>query len=116
MTRRCEPESSPGIPTDDTATNGVIADSKEEFSCDGTEPGRMPGMRHTLYQGETTPQWVRSDLARLESAFHTFSFTIRHNMRGFRFEAWRDAAAGGLYALITDDPREMWHELEMAER
>jgi len=30
------------------------------------------------------------------------------------FEAWRDSDAGGLYAVITQDADEMWHELERA--
>jgi hypothetical protein len=28
------------------------------------------------------------------------------------FEAWRDSAESGLYAVITEDARELWHELE----
>jgi len=63
-----------------------------------------------------TPSWMRADLARLESEFPAFSFTISRNWRGFRFEAWRTTAADGLYAVITDDPNELWHELEMAQR
>jgi len=42
-------------------------------------------------------------------------FTISRGWRGFRFEAWRDSA-NGLYAVITDDPRELWRELEAAQR
>lgn len=54
--------------------------------------------------------WVELD--RLRAAFPGFSFAISPGWRGPVFEAWRDPAAGGLYAAITDDPRELWRELE----
>jgi hypothetical protein len=63
-----------------------------------------------------TPLWMRAALAYLESAFPAFSFAVSRGWRGLRFEAWRDTAADGLYAVITDDPSELWHELEMAQR
>jgi hypothetical protein len=44
------------------------------------------------------------------------SFAVSRGWRGLRFEAWRDSTADGLYAVITDDPSELWHELEMAQR
>jgi hypothetical protein len=28
------------------------------------------------------------------------------------FEAWRETGTGDLYAVITSDTRELWHELE----
>jgi len=55
---------------------------------------------------------MRTELARLESAFPAFSFAIRRGRRGPRFEAWRESALGGLYAIITDDFCELWRELE----
>ena len=47
---------------------------------------------------------MRTDLARLESAFPAFSFTICNGWGGPRIEAWRDTTLSGLYAIITDDP------------
>ena len=32
------------------------------------------------------------------------------------FEAWRDPAAGGLYAVITEDACELWRELEACQQ
>jgi hypothetical protein len=72
----------------------------------GAQRGELPG--HRAERGQ------RAD--RLQSAFPAFSFIISRNWRGFRFEAWRTTAADGLYAVITDDPNELWHELEMAQR
>ena len=68
------------------------------------------------YPGDATPMWMRTDLARLESAFPAFSFTICRGRRGPSFEAWRDTTRSGLYAIITDDPGELWRELDMAPR
>jgi len=62
----------------------------------------------------STEMWI--DLARLESAFPAFSFTICNGWGGPRIEAWRDTSLSGLYAIITDDPRELWRELDMAVR
>jgi hypothetical protein len=59
---------------------------------------------------------MRTDLAQLESAFPAFSFTICKGWDGPRIEAWRDTPLSGLYAIITDDPRELWRELNMAVR
>lgn len=58
--------------------------------------------------------WLPTDLARLESAFPAFSFAICRGRRGPRFEAWRDTTPNGLYAIITDDPCELWRELDKA--
>jgi hypothetical protein len=63
-----------------------------------------------------TPLWMRAALAYLESAFPAFSFAVSRGWRGLRFEAWRDTTTDGLYAVITDDPSELWNELEMAQR
>ncbi len=46
----------------------------------------------------------------------TDSFTICQGRHGPRFEAWRDTTAGGLYAIITGDPGELWRELDRAVR
>lgn len=62
------------------------------------------------------PSWMLAAVARLESAFPAFSFTVGRGWRGLRFEAWRDSDTDGLYAVITDDPRELWRELAMAQR
>jgi hypothetical protein len=61
-------------------------------------------------------QQYEADLARLESSFPAFSFAIRKGWNGPRIEAWQDTSRTGLYAIITDDPRELWRELGMAVR
>ncbi len=88
---------------------------KTDPGCDidrGPQSTRCP----SLQPEGATPMEVRTDLARLESAFPTFSFTICEGWGGPRFEAWRDVTRSGLYAIITDDPRELWRELDMAVR
>jgi hypothetical protein len=72
---------------------------------------RWPSLPHPK-EGTPTEMWTA--LARLESAFPAFSFAICRGWGGPRFEAWRDTARSGLYAIITDDPRELWHELRTA--
>ncbi len=59
---------------------------------------------------------MRTDLARFESTFPTFSFMICTGWDGPRIEAWRDTTLSGLYAIITDDPDELLRELNMAVR
>lgn len=59
---------------------------------------------------------ARADLDRLRAAFPDFSFGISRGWRGPVFEAWRDSAAGGLYAVITEDARELWRELEASQQ
>jgi len=59
---------------------------------------------------------ARADLDRLRAAFPDFSFGISRGWRGPVFEAWRDPAAGGLYAVITEDARELWRELEASQQ
>jgi hypothetical protein len=73
-------------------------------------------IRWSMLPMGVVPLWMRAALAYLESAFPAFSFTVSRGWRGLRFEAWRDTTADGLYAVITDDPSELWHELEMAQR
>ena len=54
-----------------------------------------------------------AELARLRAAFPEFSFRICPGWRGPAFEAWRDPHPdGGLYAVITRDAAELWHELD----
>jgi hypothetical protein len=67
----------------------------------------------SLHLNDAPPTWMRTDLARLESAFPAFSFAIWKGWDGPRFEAWRETTLDGLYAIITDDPGELWRELEM---
>ena len=57
--------------------------------------------------------WLRS-WSDLQEAFPAFSFGIGRGWRGLTFEAWRNAEAPGVYALITSDADELWHELEAA--
>ena len=65
---------------------------------------------------DATQMWMWTDLARLESEFPAFSFAICRGRRGPSFEAWRDTTRSGLYAIITNDPDELWRELDMARR
>ena len=58
------------------------------------------------------PLWMRAELVRLRAAFPAFSFTIRPGWRGPMFEAFREQAEDGLYAVITRDAGELWHELD----
>jgi len=107
---------------DDGTAQWALEDRDDRPFRGGSEPKRLDVGELALTRWSVlmpmgvTPSWMRVDLARLESAFPEFSFTISRNWRGFRFEAWRNTAADGLYAVITDDPNELWHELEMAQR
>ena len=88
------------------------ADPERAFAMDSLLPKCSSLNQH----GGARQAWMRTDLARLESAFPAFSFAICSGWHGPRFEAWRDTAPSGLYAIITDDPHEMWHELDRAAR
>ena len=61
---------------------------------------------------------MRAELIRLRAAFPEFAFGICPGWRGPMFEAWRDTDTSGLYAVITQDARKVWRELEQnrAER
>jgi hypothetical protein len=61
------------------------------------------------------PLWMRAQLVRLQAAFPEFSFTIGPGWRGLTFEAWHDTGGAGLYAVITGDVAELWHELEKGQ-
>ena len=79
----------------------------------GTDPvPQYPSVRSK----SATPMQMRTDLARIESAYPTFSFMICMGWDGPRIEAWRDTTLSGLYAIITDDPDELRSELNMAVR
>jgi hypothetical protein len=62
------------------------------------------------------PLAMRADLDQLRAAFPGFSFGICRGWRGLVFEAWRDAGAGGLYAVMTSDPHELRRELEASQQ
>ena len=72
--------------------------------------------RPSLHLNAAPPTWMRTDLTWLESAFPAFSFAICSGCHGPRFEAWRDTALSGLYAIITDGADELWREPEMTPR
>src|ERR1700729_23920 len=71
----------------------------------GVDP--LPTQRSLLQPKGATQLQMRTDLARFESAFPTFSFMISTGWDGPRIEAWRDTTPSGLYAIITDDPDEL---------
>lgn len=64
-----------------------------------------------LHGAPDVPPWMGAELVRLRAAFPEFSFDICPGWRGLVFEAWRDPGAGGVYAVITGDVRELWREL-----
>jgi hypothetical protein len=68
-----------------------------------------------LYAAPRIPFWMSAELERLQAAFPTYSFGICRGWRGLVFEAWRDADASGLYAVITHDAGELWRELEAGQ-
>jgi hypothetical protein len=72
------------------------------------------GQLNPFQAAPPTPPQMAAQLARLRAAFPAFSFKIWHGWHGLSFEAWRDPAAGGLYAVITSDVDEMRRELETA--
>ena len=72
--------------------------------------------RSALRARSGAPPWMRAELVRLGTAFPEFSFGICPGWRGLMFEAWRDLEAAGLYAVITRDAGELWHELEACQR
>jgi hypothetical protein len=68
--------------------------------------------RSLLRGRQAAPPWMRAELLRLQAAFPEFSFGICPGWRGPVFEVWRETGTGGLYAVITQDARELWRELE----
>lgn len=116
MTQRSGPDELPDVPAHDVTVHLIEAGKVDGGALDGAGRETTPILRSPLHPDGVTPPWMRAVLARLESAFPAFSFTISRGWGGFRFEAWRGPAPTGLYAVITDDPRELWHELETAQR
>lgn len=57
----------------------------------------------------------RAELDRLRAAFPDYSFSVSRGWRGPVFEAWRTTGTPGLYAMITQDARELWRELSSAQ-
>lgn len=106
----------------DVATHGVHKYRRQLPSEGETDSQHAIGRDQVLtwwpwhHPKDATPMEMRADLARLESAFPTFSFMICTGWDGPRIEAWRDTTLGGLYAIITDDPDELLRELNMAVR
>jgi hypothetical protein len=122
MTQQSEADDKGGDAAEDVATHGT-SKYRQDLPGEGkADPRRAIGIDTVLVQGPSlqpkgaTPMEMRTDLARLESAFPAFSFSICKGWDGPRFEAWRDTALSGLYAIITDDPCELWRELNMAVR
>jgi hypothetical protein len=111
---------------DDAATDLVghgIHESRQDAPSGARDDPRracaiapVPIWQPSLHLDDALLAWMLTDLARLESAFPAFSFAICSGWHGPRFEAWRDTTPSGLYAIITDDPDELWRELEMAPR
>ena len=71
--------------------------------------------RSLLRGRQAAPPWMRGELVRLQAAFPEFSFGICPGWRGPVFEVWRETGTGDLYAVITADVRELWHELEAGQ-
>ena len=111
---------------DDAATDVVghgVHESRQDAPNRATnDPGRACHIepvltrQPSLHLKDAPLTWVSTALARLESAFPAFSFAIWKGWDGPRFEAWRDTIPDGLYAIITDDPCELWRELETVPR
>jgi hypothetical protein len=71
--------------------------------------------RSLLRGRQAAPPWMRAELVRLQAAFPEFSFGICPGWRGPVFEVWRETGTGDLYAMITQDTRELWRELEASQ-
>jgi hypothetical protein len=101
--------------TDDDAPQGgdegTGAAGSEHSYSDGLALARWSVLRAR----PGAPPWMRAELVRLRAAFPEFSFRIWPGWRGLTFEAWRDPGVGGVYAVITRDARELWHELEKSQ-
>jgi hypothetical protein len=71
--------------------------------------------RSLLRGRQAAPPWMRAELVRLQAAFPEFSFGICQGWRGPMFETWRETGTGDLYAVITQDARELWRELKASQ-
>jgi hypothetical protein len=122
MTQQAEADDRGDDAAGDVATHGTRTCRQDPPGEEEADQGCAIGMDQLLtlwpwrHLKDAAPTEMRTDLARLESAFPAFSFTICNGWGGPRIEAWRDTSLSGLYAIITDDPRELWRELDMAVR
>jgi hypothetical protein len=122
MTQQSEADGREDGAAQDRATHGSHKNGQDQRGGGKAGPGRANGkdplltQRLSLQPKGATSAWTWTDMARLESVFPAFSFAIWKGWDGPRFEAWRDATPDGMYAIITDDPRELWRELEMVPR
>ena len=81
----------------------------------GYDWGLALDSRSLLRGRQAAPRWMRAELVRLQAAFPQFAFGICPGWRGPVFEVWRETGTGDLYAVITSDARELWHELEASQ-
>jgi hypothetical protein len=81
----------------------------------GYDWGLALDSRSLLRGRQAAPPWMRAELVRLQAAFPEFSFGICPGWRGPMFEAWRATGTGDLYAMMTNDARELWRELEASQ-
>ena len=122
MTQQSETDGRGDDAEQDEATGGVRSYRNELLGAGKAAPVRAvgidPGPAHFPSPQPTcaTSVEMRADLTRFESMFPEFSFMICMGWDGPRIEAWRDTTLSGLYAIITDDPGELWRELDMAVR
>jgi hypothetical protein len=122
MTQQSETDDRGDAAAEDGVTHGIHKCRQGLPSGGKADQERAFGMDPMLtrwpspHPEDATQMWMWTDLARLESAFPAFSFMICKGRRGPSFEAWRDTTRSGLYAIITDDPGELWRELDMAPR
>ncbi len=122
MTQQAEADDRGDDEAGSAATPGAHAYRQDLPGAGKADPGCATGMDQVLtrwpscYPKNATPMEMRTDLARLESAFPALSFTICRRWDGPRFEAWRDTTASGLYAIITGDRHESRRELNRAVR
>jgi hypothetical protein len=122
MTQQSEADDGRDDAATDVVGHGIHESRQDAPSGARNDPRRacdiepVLARQPSLHLNDAPPAWMRTDLARLESAFPAFSFVICRGWHGPRFEAWRDTTLSGLYAIITDDPRELWRELDMAVR
>ena len=98
----------------------ALAGDDDAVSLSGQDPlpdyGLMLASLSALATRLAVPLPMRADLDQLRAAFPGFSFGVCRGWRGMVFEAWRDAGAGGLYAVITPDARELRRELEACQQ
>ena len=100
--------------------DGVLAGDDDAVSLGEQDrlPDYWPMMASisVLASRLAVPLPMRADLDQLRAAFPGFSFGVCRGWRGLVFEAWRDAGASGLYAVITPDACELRRELEACQQ